>query len=137
MSLLTDEEIESIDESVDEGFFNQQTAIDFARAIEAAVLAKLREQEPVASAYVGSFATILFEYGTRLRAGVSASGKPVPLYAHPMPLSDVIRDAERYRELIYAVQRKFPDESRHETALRYIKHAEAPSYSNASVKESK
>ena len=40
-------------------------------------------------------------------------------------------DAERYQELLYAVQRKFPNESRHETALRYIKHAEAPSYSNA------
>ena len=45
-------------------------------------------------------------------------------------------DAERYQELLYAVQRKFPNESRHETALRYIKHAEAPSYSNA-AKESK
>lgn len=45
-------------------------------------------------------------------------------------------DAERYQELLYAVQRKFPNESRHETTLRYIKHAEAPSYSNA-AKESK
>lgn len=45
-------------------------------------------------------------------------------------------DAERYQELLYAVQRKFPNEPRHETALRYIKHAEAPSYSNA-AKESK
>lgn len=32
---------------------------------------------------------------------------------------------EKYHELIYAVVRKFPDETRHETALRYIKEAEA------------
>ena len=40
---------------------------------------------------------------------------------------DVQRDAERlkkYDELIYAVATKFPGESRHETALRYILQAE-------------
>jgi hypothetical protein len=31
----------------------------------------------------------------------------------------------RYDELIYAVARKFPGETRHETALRYIRQAEA------------
>ena len=30
----------------------------------------------------------------------------------------------KYYELIYAVERKFPNESRHETALKYIKQAE-------------
>ena len=30
----------------------------------------------------------------------------------------------KYSELLYAVARKFPGESRHETALRYIKAAE-------------
>jgi len=30
----------------------------------------------------------------------------------------------KYEELLMAVQRKFPDESRHETALRYINQAE-------------
>ena len=30
----------------------------------------------------------------------------------------------QYNELIMAVGRKFPNESRHETALRYIKEAE-------------
>ena len=29
-----------------------------------------------------------------------------------------------YSELIYAVERKFPNETRHETALRYIREAE-------------
>ncbi len=30
----------------------------------------------------------------------------------------------KYNELLYAVARKFPGESRHETALRYIRDAE-------------
>ena len=34
----------------------------------------------------------------------------------------------RYNELILNVASKFPDESRHETALRYIKEAEVPKY---------
>jgi hypothetical protein len=32
--------------------------------------------------------------------------------------------AEKYNELIYAVARKFPNETRHQTALRYIRSAE-------------
>lgn len=32
----------------------------------------------------------------------------------------------KYYELLYAVGNKYPGESRHETALRYIKDAEAP-----------
>jgi hypothetical protein len=32
-----------------------------------------------------------------------------------------------YEELLYAVGNKYPGESRHETALRYIRQAEAPS----------
>lgn len=35
---------------------------------------------------------------------------------------------EKYRELIMAVASKFPDETRHETALRYIKQAEEGDY---------
>ena len=31
---------------------------------------------------------------------------------------------KKYQELLYAVARKFPDETRHETALRYINEAE-------------
>ena len=34
---------------------------------------------------------------------------------------------ELHSELIMAVERKWPDETRHETALKYIKQAEAPS----------
>ena len=36
-----------------------------------------------------------------------------------------IRLHEKYQELIMAVARKFPNETRHETALRYINQAEA------------
>ena len=36
------------------------------------------------------------------------------------------QDAELYRELIMAVGKKFPGESRHQTALRYIRQAEEP-----------
>jgi len=38
----------------------------------------------------------------------------------------------RYRELLYSVARKFPGETRHETALRYIRAAESsPSHCEA------
>lgn len=33
----------------------------------------------------------------------------------------------KYNELIHAVETKHPDETRHETALRYITQAESPS----------
>lgn len=35
-------------------------------------------------------------------------------------------EEDKYYELLYAVGTKYPNESRHETALRYIKEAEAP-----------
>ncbi len=44
------------------------------------------------------------------------------------------REAEtrqRYEELLYAVAQKFPGESRHETALRYIRNAEASAFDAA------
>jgi hypothetical protein len=37
---------------------------------------------------------------------------------------ELVRDARRYRELVMAVGNKWPDETRHETALRYIRTAE-------------
>ena len=56
------------------------------------------------------------------------------LYEHPLPPDDVV---QKYEELLYEVHRKFPDETRHQTALRYIKTAESPSYTNAAMKEMK
>ena len=38
----------------------------------------------------------------------------------------------KYEELLMAVARKFPNESRHETALRYITEAESKDYGTAS-----
>ncbi len=43
----------------------------------------------------------------------------------PKSLGQRVTEIEHdYYELIMAVSKKFPDESRHETALRYIKQAE-------------
>ena len=47
------------------------------------------------------------------------------LQGRAKPAQEEITDAERYKELIYAVGNKYPNESRHETALRYIKRAES------------
>lgn len=40
------------------------------------------------------------------------------------------QDAELYRELIMAVGKKFPGESRHQTALRYIRQADSHAIGN-------
>jgi hypothetical protein len=42
--------------------------------------------------------------------------------AQRKPLTD-----DLYNELLFAVENKYPDETRHQTALRYIKQAEMPS----------
>ncbi len=49
----------------------------------------------------------------------------------PDPPEDDI--TAKYYELIYAVGKKYPSESRHETALRYIRNAETPSGAEAGV----
>lgn len=54
----------------------------------------------------------------------------VDLYlARSLPPTDAPRVRElqaKYNELLFAVARKHAGESRHETALRYIRNAEAP-----------
>mgnify|MGYP001570319282 FL=1 len=46
-------------------------------------------------------------------------------WSHALDERDIARaDINRYDELIYAVGMKFNGESRHETALRYIREAE-------------
>lgn len=79
---------------------------DTVWAIEAAILEKLISSEPVA------------EHVCALKR-----------------VADSWLVEAKYNELLLAVQRKFPDETRHETALRYIKTAEAPSYTNAARSE--
>jgi len=44
--------------------------------------------------------------------------------------------ASLYSELLYAVEKKFPNETRHQTALRYIREREL-SGNNESAKEEK
>lgn len=51
-------------------------------------------------------------------------------------LREAEKDVALYKELIYAVERKFPYESRHQTALGYIKRAESGSNSTSAMKES-
>lgn len=42
-----------------------------------------------------------------------------------MPLSQQVSELEnKYYELLYAVASKYPNETRHETALRYIRERE-------------
>lgn len=41
--------------------------------------------------------------------------------------AELIKVKEKYNELLMAVQSKFPGETRHETALRYIRNAETGS----------
>jgi hypothetical protein len=43
--------------------------------------------------------------------------------AHPLR-EQLAAEREKYQELLYAVERKWPNETRHQTALRYIQHAE-------------
>lgn len=109
--LLNEQEIMDINQNAE-----FDSAIGYARAIESAVLAKLKAQEP----------------DKWTPAGFCDDGEP--LYKHPLPPDDVV---QKYEELLYAVHRKFPDETRHQTALRYIKTAESPSYTNAAMKEMK
>ena len=56
--------------------------------------------------------------------------------AAPTPPSVYRKELELYGELLYAVANKFPGESRHQTALRYIRNAEKGS-DNATTQEDK
>lgn len=110
-----------------------------------AVLEKLKAQEPVAWQIRNGLCHAGIR-GNQLDAELTAANMQKchdlggslaafnvrPLYAHPLPPDDVVR---KYEELLYEVHRKFPDETRHQTALRYIKTAESPSYTNASINE--
>lgn len=50
-----------------------------------------------------------------------------PLTEPYTPAPDLGGVYEKYNELIMSVERKFPGETRHETALRYIRRMEEPS----------
>jgi hypothetical protein len=146
--LLTDDDviaaIDSCKQDVEKEFL-----VELARAIESAVLEKLKAQEPYVIEYPEYHQqgmgcgledrniTDRYEamaYGWDCAIDAMAECIPDRLYEHPLPPADVV---QKYEELLYAVHKKFPDETRHQTALRYIKTAESPSYTNASMKEMK
>ena len=65
--------------------------------------------------------------------GTSCKGSEVTTYKMPLfenqeveQLKQRIRELEsKYNELLMAVQKKHPEETRHQTALRYIQQREA------------
>lgn len=48
-----------------------------------------------------------------------------PIYTAPQPTDKLLELETKYNELIMAVASKYPNETRHQTALRYIKNAES------------
>lgn len=150
--LLNEQEIMDINQNAE-----FDSAIGFARAIESAVLEKLKAQEPEitgAERYrvektghgfwpycvrAGTGSRELFvgyqKQCTKVANALATAFEDGKFVATtPLPPDDVV---QKYEELLYAVHRKFPDETRHQTALRYIKTAESPSYTNAAMKEMK
>ena len=139
--ILTEQEISEILS------FPWEKTVDFVRRVEARIEEKLKAQEPDAWQIRNGLCHAGIR-GNQLAAELTAANMQKchdlggslaafnvrPLYAHPLPPDDVV---QKYEELLYAVQRKFPDETRHQTALRYIKTAESPSYTNAAMKEMK
>ena len=109
--LLTDDEVLAIAKREGQKLAlgkNPYIDIDFARSIEAAVLKKLKQQEPVAFEYeIGTSVFSTGEYTNWIHQVTSLEpNTPLnairnlrPLYAAPMPADDVVKDAERYRWL--------------------------------------
>lgn len=85
MILLSDEEIEQCAISA-RGDSHVGCAIRYARAIEAAVIAKLREQKPVSYYYKhnSTFGDGCF-WSHRLAHNGQDALEVMPLYSHPMP----------------------------------------------------
>lgn len=118
--LLTNNEISDIYEQP------SKTPREFARAIEQAVIAKLREQEPShvlwETGEAGVPSAILDRNGEVVLGLCKICGKGEcelvdPCKPHPAPIPEV---EAKYNELLMTVSMKFPGETRHETALRYI-----------------
>ena len=131
--LLTNSEIMDINQNAE-----FDSAIGYARKIESAVLEKLKAQEPVYFWLCDGCGQYHQEcedgQGPVSSCNCMTAASMFRKEFYQLPPSDVV---QKYEELLYAVARKFPDETRHQTALRYIKTSEAPSYTNAAMKESK
>ena len=68
--------------------------------------------------------------------GASEAYRAMLAAAPTPPNTEDLNKLELYGELLYAVANKFPGESRHQTALRYIRNAEKGS-DNAAMQEDK
>ena len=84
--ILTEQEIRKIQTQHP----TENNPMPFARAIESAVLKKLKAQKPF-----GYFKAEPFGWTDCAETDDGAK----PLYEHPLPPDDVVRDAERYRWL--------------------------------------
>lgn len=73
---------------------------------------------------------------TAFRDGAFMQYQAMLAAAPTPPISEDRNKLELYGELLYAVANKFPGESRHQTALRYIRNAEKGS-DNATMQEDK
>lgn len=85
------------------------------------------------AAYIATFnPTVVLSLLHRLQAaeGGALHDQLVDQQQEIIRLTDRLQAAEKrvklYDELIYAVESKHPDETRHETALRYIREREQP-----------
>ena len=86
--LLNEQEIDDLSREMVKGC---KSVNWLAQKIESAVLEKLKAQEPEAYKFSAPGITKLDSW--------PHGGKWYPLYRHPLPPDDVVRDAERYRWL--------------------------------------
>jgi len=107
---------------------SQQKEID---CLETAFEHKCEELEMVRD---GAFVDALKEI-EELRKTIPDSSIRAALEAKDMEIAEL---KSKYMELIFAVARKFPNESRHQTALRYIEETESRCEStDAAMQETK
>jgi hypothetical protein len=92
---------------------------------EIAALKARPAQEPVAWMHIqGNYEEAACRQLTDSELARGWEQRPLIYGDTPQPSAEVER---LYNELLYAVQRMYPNESRHETALRYIRRMEEPS----------
>ena len=122
--------------------FTAQHLIDFVRHdIEAAVRAELAGQEPVAEVHPEHIRDngkpwcreVLLYSGNNPGDYLNGVNTRVKLYAAPVVQPEI---EAKYNELLYAVANRYPCETRHETALRYLRaHEKSDGAAMAAEKE--
>lgn len=86
---------------------------------------RLKQQEALTDAAKAEIEAMKFDIGEYQASLTAESNARIAAEAELADCRVAAGVDEAYQELIYAVGNKYPDESRHETALRYIKAAEA------------